>query len=246
MANKVAMYAQCPECDEVFGITKAELKKPTEMLICPACQAEFLPVGHLHKTPPKTEKKPPPKIENEPVITEELPPALRVEKSFSLGRFLLWTIVVLILGTLLAAQYLWLAHPKMILTHSTLRPVLDDACVLLNCRLPPVQALDQFQVSNHMVRSHPNVSYGLQIDLTFVNLADFPQPYPKLHLIFEDLNGEVVAKRQFEPFEYMSESRDTWQQRLIAPNESVHAKLELADAAPNGETRLHGYRFEFL
>jgi hypothetical protein len=57
MANKVAMYAQCPECDHVFGVTKAELKKPTEMLICPACQAEFLPVGHLHKTPPKTTKK---------------------------------------------------------------------------------------------------------------------------------------------------------------------------------------------
>lgn len=110
---------------------------------------------------------------------------------------------------------------------SPLWPVTETLCQTLGCALKPQLDLDRIVSSSLVVRSHPRVAGALLVDAVIVNNAPFPQPFPHLTLVFEDLQSQVVARRTFTPREYLGGELDS-----AAPMPSgkpVKLELEIVD-----------------
>jgi len=77
-------------------------------------------------------------------------------------------------------------------------------CGTLDCPLSTTtKDIKKITSTDLIVRTHPRVANALFVDAVINNNADFSQPFPNLTLVFEDLQGQVVAKRTFAPAEYL-------------------------------------------
>jgi len=107
------------------------------------------------------------------------------------------------------------------------RWVYGQACQFLGCELPALTDPSRIRAYNLVVRDHPDTSDALMIDAILLNTASFAQPFPELVLEFSDLDDQLVAKRSFEPGEYLSGEMAGREQ--MPPNQPVHLTLELVD-----------------
>jgi predicted Zn finger-like uncharacterized protein len=107
------------------------------------------------------------------------------------------------------------------------RPIYQEICVRVGCRLPVMRALESIQSRNLVVRSHPNVAGALLVDALIINDAAFPQPFPQSELRFSSLTGSLVAGRRFKPSEYLS--GELAGAEMMQPNTPVHIALEIDD-----------------
>lgn len=113
------------------------------------------------------------------------------------------------------------------LAHGSLRPLLAQACNVVNCVLPPQFDVGQIKTNSLIVRSHPTQRGALAVDAIITNQADFPQPYPLLQLQFTDLSGAPVAGRRFQPSEYLS--GELTGSKLMPVRQPIHIGLEIVD-----------------
>lgn len=141
---------------------------------------------------------------------------------------ILWGIGLVAVLALSGWQYVYFNFGE--LAHSALRPWLAQACGVLNCVLPPQFDVAQIRTNSLIVRSHPTQSGALAVDAIITNQADFPQPYPTLHLQFSDLSGAPVAGRRFQPSEYLSGELSG--SRLMPVRQPIHISLQIADPGP--------------
>ncbi len=138
----------------------------------------------------------------------------------------LWGGLIALLGLILLGQVAYLKRDVLAQVPS-LRPAVAQLCALTGCELPPLRDLAAIQIESRDVRSHPERPNALVVNATFVNTADFPQPFPVMRLRFTDIQGRVVAERQFQPHEYLG--RDIDIERGMPPGVPIHITLEIAD-----------------
>ena len=79
----------------------------------------------------------------------------------------------------------------------------ENVCRLLPCKLPTYRNYSQLVTKDLVIRSHPDQDNGLLLDVLLLNAADDRQEFPRLRLNFFDINGGVVATRDFEVNEYL-------------------------------------------
>jgi hypothetical protein len=120
------------------------------------------------------------------------------------------------------------------------RPGLEQFCKYLHCSLPLRVDIAQLKLLNRDVRQHPRVDEALLVNATFLNQADFTQPYPVLEVSFSGLDGNPVALRRFRPMEYVNDIQTI--KHGMTPGEPVPVVLEILDP---GETAV-SYQFSFL
>lgn len=154
-------------------------------------------------------------------------------------RTLAWSllVVVLLLSALGQAAWLWRAQ---LMDYPVAREILHQVCRQIGCQLETRAAPDKFEVAERSVRTHPELPRVLQIHLTFVNGADFPQPYPQIRLSLYSNNNELIARRRFRPEEYLDPAQD--QQALLVAGQSVRIELALEDPGEQAT----GFKFDFL
>ena len=85
--------------------------------------------------------------------------------------------------------------------------------------------------TNLVVRSHPYEKNALVIDVIIKNQAKFEQPYPVVQLDFEDMEGNAVASRRFEPNEYIGDK--TLPLDRMPQNTPIHLTMEIKDPGRN-------------
>lgn len=137
----------------------------------------------------------------------------------------LWGSLSLILLLLLAAQYLTY-NVKSQATNPMLRPLYTQACQLLDCQLPSPIALDQLSASNLMIRSITQQPGVLLVDLLLYNGASWPQPFPRLKLMFSGLRERPVAAGIFVPDDYLGRLDDM---QKMPPHQQVHISFRITD-----------------
>ena len=108
-----------------------------------------------------------------------------------------------------------------------LRPVMEKFCHQLNCDLALPRAPDSIALTRREVRSHPNINDALRVTATIINQADFRQAYPLLQIQFQNIEGQLIAGRDFLPTEYLPDDIDI--NMGIAPDKPVNIALELVD-----------------
>lgn len=142
-----------------------------------------------------------------------------------------WRAVLLGLGSLLLivgvmGQYLYFNFDSAG-RHPQLRPLLEPLCNALGCTLPSQVNLDAIVGTNLVVRSHPHEANALVIDVIIKNKAGFVQPFPAVLLSFDDVNGNPVAHRRFQPQEYIHDAAIDIQR--MPPDTPIHLTLEIVD-----------------
>ena len=121
----------------------------------------------------------------------------------SLGRRLIWILLVLIAAAGLAVQYIAYQFDDLA-RQDAYRPWFQQLCPTLGCTVPSRVDIAHIKSSNLVVRSHPDFAGALVVDAIIYNRATFSQPFPLLELRFADLNGGLIASRRFKPAEYLS------------------------------------------
>lgn len=249
------MQTQCPHCQTIFRVTAAHLNIAQGHVRCNHCQHVFNATNHLLKSSSDSENDSDSyQLDDEQDIDLkdfDIPELLKDDMDEpapgrSWASFFFLGIMVILLSLILAAQVMWFFQRDQVLQHPEVRPWLERFCYHFLCTLPPTRNIDHFQMQNHIVQLHPDISDALQFEATFINKASFPQAYPALQLIFEDSNNEPLAQRRFNPEEYLQ--RHLGKNEQILANGSVHIKLILIDMSLviEGDKVAEGYHFKFF
>jgi predicted Zn finger-like uncharacterized protein len=152
---------------------------------------------------------------------------------------LLWFLASLLLILPLAGQIAWQMRDRLIYSDNG-RLLLNTLCDVAGCSVPMRRATDKIVIIQRALTAHPEKPDVLVMQLELVNTASFKQPYPKLQLSLYNEMEKLIARRTFDPQEYL----DLPTERLPMLNKqtTTHIHLELVD--PGSEVT--GFKFDFL
>jgi len=243
------MYTDCPSCQRQFRVTARHLSAAAGLVRCGFCGARFNALERLHDTPlsrpavavtaPEPELVEPDfdiAMAEPPPVTQERPAtppwrsraAIEVDEvTVEPGRRWGWSLAVLVLLLIGAAQVAWFQRDVLRASYPALSPYLERLCRQLGCTVLRGRDLGAISVLNRDVRAHPRYQDTLLVNATISNGARFAQPFPRIQLALSNRNGKVIAARAFAPGEYLDASID--QQLGMTPGAPVQVVLELAN-----------------
>ena len=148
------------------------------------------------------------------------------------GSFWLMAVLLLCLATLVSALYAW-RHRDRLHNDPLTRPVYEVFCQVTDCVVPSRVSIADLKLVDRNVYSHPDIEDALVIDVSFRNEAAFSQRYPMLVIRLSDPSGRMVARRAFEPQEYIA----TWQSDdTIEPGGRRDISLDVSDPGENASS----------
>jgi len=80
-----------------------------------------------------------------------------------------------------------------------------NACETLGCKLPPYQEIKAIKTDRLAIKTHPDYSNVLIVDMIISNSAQHSQPLPVLNMVFYTITGDPLAQRLFQPEEYLGQ-----------------------------------------
>ncbi len=114
-------------------------------------------------------------------------------------------------------------------------PLVRWVCAIADCEVSNPASFDDLHVLRRDVYSHPKVQNALIINIVFRNEATVSQPYPTLAITMSDMNGEIVAQRDFLPFEYLKiDKLDV--PSVIDSEQTVEISLEVSDPGDSAKS----------
>jgi predicted Zn finger-like uncharacterized protein len=136
-----------------------------------------------------------------------------------------WGVGALVLALLLAAQ-LTHHHRQQLARGATVGPVLRAVYSSLGMPLPPNWNLAAFELRQWGANESGPASAGaMTVRASLKNGAAFAQSMPLLRLELEDRFGGTVARRDFQPAEYLKVPAQAT--RLLPAGASTEAELEI-------------------
>lgn len=217
---------RCGSCLQVFdatpGITTEKLSKPKEKKA--VTQPSEPTTGNTSEEASKailTQQKVESASKTEKNVTAEINP--KSEQDFSKAiqdqdeqeerktqlirkqrqQHYFWSACAAFFALTLLFQYVWFNKNTLSL-NSNLRPTYEWLCNAVSCTLPPQIDVASIKSLQLMVRSHPDQNDALVVDAVIINNARHLQPYPVLDLSFTDINGNLIANREFSSREYLA------------------------------------------
>ncbi|HEX6571194.1 MAG TPA: DUF3426 domain-containing protein [Steroidobacteraceae bacterium] len=154
------------------------------------------------------------------------------------GAAVAWSLGALLLAVVLVAQVAH--HYRADLARDVrLGPVVRAAYARLGRPLAPNWDLAAFELRQWGAsESVPTIAGTMSVRASLRNGADFAQPLPLLRLELEDRFGGTIARRDFEPREYLKDPAQA--SRLLTPGDTTEAKLDVVEAG----TDAVGYRLD--
>lgn len=247
----------CPNCQTSFRVTQAQLRAASGSVRCGSCMQVFdarTQMGETSQTPEETPSQPASATEpSKPDNAEEILTTDKAQESESgfhdilhtldkehleldetqdkkSGKRLIWALLSLLAIITLGLQVAWFNKDTLSLKPE-LRSAYEWTCQQLNCQLPAQLDPKAIKSTQMLVRTHPEAEGVLIVDSVIINEAPFPQPWPKLEILFSDINNQPVASRQFKPREYLGGTLAG--SREIPSLQPVRLSLEILDPGSN-------------
>ncbi|OUS39275.1 hypothetical protein A9R01_01980 ['Osedax' symbiont bacterium Rs2_46_30_T18] len=110
-----------------------------------------------------------------------------------------------------------------------LQPIYLKAAQLLHPDRPIIESLEQLSLSIEPDSQYKNL---LAINFSFTNKATFEQHLPDVKLIFSDLQGRLVAQREFSAQQYLSHQSPV--PSKIEPAQIITGQLSILQTASRG------------
>ncbi len=242
------MQTRCPSCETIFRLPEEQSNATSGVMQCGICHHYFDAFAARIDKPDRrssahaikdvlVEKSR--ELAARDLFTSLKGAYVHAPSGTSWWATTLWSVLILLCLTAMLAQLAWF-YRMPLSDREELRPYVLMACERLPCDLRERSDRTQIELLSRDVRSHPAIQGVLLITATFINHADFEQPYPRVGLQLLNLTGEVVAYRHFEPVEYLN--RGYQEPALMDIDVPVTMIMEVVD--PGRETV--SYRFDFL
>jgi predicted Zn finger-like uncharacterized protein len=153
---------------------------------------------------------------------------------------LLWGLASLVAVLVLIGQIGFLYRHDLARTPELL-PLMTSACELLDCEIHPprrpvlIELLDQTRIA-----PHPKYENVLRLRAAMVNRTEAAQTYPLMEVSLTNSNGELLARRTFQPREYLEQPTSA-----AAPMPAGVVMNALIDVT-NPDNRAVGYEIRLL
>lgn len=146
-----------------------------------------------------------------------------------------WPFVVaaLVLLSTLVAQVAHYYRAELAVSTPNLRPLLESACVLLDCEIPLPRHVELVSIEASDLQVDPAQGGALTLTATLKNRAAYAQAWPLLEITLTDVQDNAVLRRVLQPAEYLPPKADP---TLFPPNgeAAVRLWLEAKDVAAAG------------
>ena len=249
---------QCPQCGTRFKVTAAQLDAHDGLVRCGHCHEVFNASEHLHDDQPSPQLSLPiepdllteafdltpipnvPELEEKPStlaqqvrfveeLTDEVPVVPARKRTSGWFGILLATILALAL----LAQAAYYFRVELIARLPGLKPLLAE-CALPVCAVPLPRKSDLIAIESSELESDPSQSNIVTLHALIHNRAPFAQAYPSLELTLTDLQDQAVARRVFQPADYLKKGEN---ERLGIPANrdlDIKVRLDTTDLKPSG------------
>jgi len=246
------MQTRCPTCETIFRFTEAQATAASGMVQCGVCHRFFNSMNNRYDSEQQDNgeevKKPayaPGAILSGHHAGGSQMPAMLAESYIHILPAAPWwstlswglAIILALLAALIQMAWFNVGH---LASQAELKPYVELACQRIPCGLEKPRDLKKIELLSRDVRSHPTRKGALLITATFINRADFEQPYPKISLALSNLTGETIAYRHFLPQEYLGADFDA--DSMMVKDVPATMIMEVRD--PGNDTV--SYRFDFL
>ncbi len=240
-------HTQCPHCNTLFQITEEQLTSLEGKVRCGYCYRTFNAretlINELTEPASATVQVKLAKPDNQALAAissakQELQANTRQQlgsapkpnqKKLPLNT-LVWPLGLVLLSLTFIAQYTYFYRGDLAQQHPPLRAWLGTMCDKLGCTMPLIKAPQELQLVGHDMRTHPDQPNALRVRGTFINNADFSQPYPVIRLSLMDLNGQIIAHRDFSANDYLTPPPPP--ETGIPPAGKIEAELDIMELTP--------------
>ena len=144
-----------------------------------------------------------------------------------------WLSLILTLG--LALQLIYFNRVRIAMEFPALQPRFTTLCEKLYCDMPLPRDASQLRLEWSELSYVPDHQTRIQLSATLRNLALYNQALPKMELTLTDKLEGIVARRVFQPEEYLSAAEKKRTQ--LGAYDELHAYVEL----DIGELKSTGY-----
>lgn len=149
-------------------------------------------------------------------------------------------LLLVVLLALFAVWQLGYGQRDKLLQNPGLRRLITQACQVLGCALEPLTDIAKIRLLDARIISPAGRAGVLEVDAALVNDAAFSQPYPRIRLSFQSIDGALVASRTFQPRQYLRGALVDPTRMVAGVPVSLH--LELVDPGPAATN----YNFDLL
>jgi len=173
---------------------------------------------------------------------DEIPDELRDELPVkrSLLATIIWAFGALLLCIIIIVQLAWFNRDELLIRYPQLEPVAREICERLQCEILRHKDISSIKLLNRDVRNHPLYEGSLLVNATMANKSETIQPYPQIQLALFNLEGEVIAYREFKPDEYLDDSINI--PAGMMPESPIHFVLEVGGPTEGAVS----FEFHFL
>tara|TARA_B110000879_G_scaffold112947_1_gene150765 strand:+ start:2919 stop:3731 length:813 start_codon:yes stop_codon:yes gene_type:complete len=243
------LVTRCPTCETAFRVTPEQLETANGMVRCGKCIGVFNAPEHqvITATEPSAEinsrlpdllsdqsldvegKTPLPRLTA--LIHNEFSEPQTIRKPSNTLRTVISRLAVVAVGALvLAGQYIYFFSADLSRNENYRQPLITS-CYYLGCKVAPYSDLDQLTINTFIIQSHPTQTGAVIVDMLIENKAPFRQPYPRIKVRFDDLQGQLVAQRIFSAEEYISQQNPRRQPAVknISSGRQSHVSFSLVD-----------------
>jgi len=245
------MFTRCPHCKTVHPLTAALISHSRGLVQCGQCGRSFSALSAIFDHWPSGQAYGPAKGPNTspPVIGSEAKSSGIGQNSAAAsneaddvlhkpGR-LAWGLATALLVLLTIANVAWtfrgplLENPRI---STWMNQVLDLKPEPEGLLIDPAR----IQLVSRDMHTHPTRSGILVLSLTFVNLAQRSQEFPEMEITLLDSTNQPVARRRFQPMDYLRTGTDT--KAGLAADVYLPVLLELGDPGAQAV----GFEIQFL
>lgn len=168
------------------------------------------------------------------------------------GRLLAWTLFLL-LAVLFVAQLAYVYRAQLAQRAPQLRPLLEQACVPLRCRVPYARDIAAILITGSALKVADTAAPAAPasgndaatqeqhfvLQLTLRNQLDQPQEWPDLVLDLKDGSGVRLVRRDLGPQEYLGADAAS---RPFAAHSDVLVRVPLTVSG----VRINGYQLDLF
>ena len=147
-----------------------------------------------------------------------------------------WFSGIAVLALLLAAQSVFLYRTEIAANYPAVGQYLRLTCEVLQCSIPLPKNPDLLKIEASDLEADPAQAKLVTLSTILSNRAKFRQAYPALELTLTNAADDTVARRIFQPAEYLKPGTDI--AAGMAPLSEVAVKLDL----DTGDLNAAGYR----
>lgn len=140
-----------------------------------------------------------------------------------------WQWLLIVLLTLALLLQVAVADRARLAASAATRPLITTLCGLLRCTVPAWHEPEAFSMLSRDIRPLTDSPGALQVQASFRNDARWAQAWPALRLSLSDADGRVIARRRFEPSEYLGTGYDPAQR--LEPQQSAQVSFRLREPA---------------